>query len=133
MGEESMGIIEERIKKRNEFIRSAQVFTSCVTAKLPNTTIIVYGSVARGDFNEWSDIDILIITKDKVPKKPTDRLDVIFECMKINPLIEPVIITLKEFYKLLNKKNPLIVEAVKKGVVVKDKLKLFKHDQTYKT
>jgi|GEM_PF-2838924 len=39
----------------------------------------------------------------------------IHDCMKENPLIEPVIITLDEFRKLLARKNPLVIEALKKG------------------
>ncbi len=44
--------------------------------------------------------------------------------MRENLLIEPVIITLNEFYKLLAKRNPLVIEALEKGTVLIDRLSL---------
>ncbi|MEM2018408.1 MAG: hypothetical protein QXM34_01455, partial [Zestosphaera sp.] len=70
------------------------------------------------------DIDVLIITREEISQKPTERLDMIHDCMKENPLIEPVIITLDEFRKLLAKKNPLVIEALKKGIILIDRLGL---------
>ncbi|MEM2553282.1 MAG: nucleotidyltransferase domain-containing protein, partial [Sulfolobales archaeon] len=96
-----MEAIKERMRKRDLYIKNARIFAECVINILSSSTILVFGSVSRGDFNEWSDIDILIITRDTIPQKPSERLDVIHECMRENPLVEPVIITLNEFYKLL--------------------------------
>jgi len=126
LGEEGLGIIEERVRKREEYLERARGFAECVLRKLSNSTIIVYGSVARGDYNEWSDIEVLAITAEKIPSKPVDRLEILHECMKNNPLIEPVVITYQEFIKLLTKKNPLVIEALEKGVFLVDKLDLLK-------
>ncbi len=126
MGEEGLGIVEERIRKREEYLENARRFAECVLRKLSNSTIIVYGSVARGDYNEWSDVDVLVITAEKTPPKQVDRLEILHECMKNNPLIEPVVITYQEFIKLLTKKNPLVIEALEKGVFLVDKLDLLK-------
>lgn len=119
-----MEIIKERMRRRDLYVKNAHTFAECVIRKLANSTILIYGSISRGDFNEWSDIDILIITQEKIPQKPTERLEMIHECIKENPLIEPVIITLSELHKLLNKKNPLIIEALEKGIVLIDRLGL---------
>ncbi|MDK6027885.1 nucleotidyltransferase domain-containing protein [Ignisphaera sp. 4213-co] len=119
-----MEIVEERIKIREKLLEKAQRFAECVLQKLSNSTIVVFGSVARGDFNEWSDVDVLIVTRDDVPTRPVDRLDVVYECMKRNPIVEPVIITYNEFMKLLTKNNPLVIEALEKGIVFVDKLSL---------
>ncbi len=35
-----------------------------IKEKYPNAEIILYGSKARGDYNEYSDIDLMIIIKD---------------------------------------------------------------------
>ncbi|MEM0244992.1 MAG: nucleotidyltransferase domain-containing protein [Zestosphaera sp.] len=110
-----MEVIKERIRKRDLYIKKAQVFAECTIRKLSNSAVLIYGSVSRGDLNEWSDIDVLIIAREEISQKPAERLDMIHDCMKENPLIEPVIITLDEFRKLLAKKNPLVIEALKKG------------------
>ncbi|MEM0086582.1 MAG: nucleotidyltransferase domain-containing protein [Zestosphaera sp.] len=119
-----MEVIKERIRKRDLYIKKAQVFAECTIRKLSNSAVLIYGSVSRGDFNEWSDIDVLIITREEISQKPAERLDMIHDCMKENPLIEPVIITLDEFRKLLAKKNPLVIEALKKGIILIDRLGL---------
>lgn len=126
MGKKSLGIIEERVKKREILIEKARSFSECVLRKLSNLTIIVYGSVARGDYNAWSDVDVLIVTQGSVPRNPVKRLDLIHECMKLNPLIEPIIITHEELVKLLNKKNPLVLEALQRGVVLIDELDILR-------
>lgn len=119
-----MEVIKERLRKRDLYVKKAQAFAECAIHKLSNSTILIYGSVSRGDFNEWSDIDVLIITREEIPQRPTERLDIVYDCMKENPLIEPVIITLNELRKLLAKKNPLVIEALKKGVILIDRLGL---------
>ncbi|MGC8983537.1 MAG: hypothetical protein ACP5KA_07305 [Desulfurococcaceae archaeon] len=45
-------------------------------------------------------------------------------------LVEPVIVTCNEFAKLLAKKNPLVVEALERGVVLVDKLEIAKSRKT---
>lgn len=102
MGEGALGIIEERVRKREEYLEGARGFAECVLRRLSNSTIIVYGSVARGDYNEWSDVDVLIITADEIPTKPVERLETLYECLKNNPLIEPVVITHQEFSEELD-------------------------------
>ena len=68
----------------------------------------------------WSDIDVLVITREVLPENPVQRLDLIEECISEYPVVEPVIITVEEFIR--RKKNPVIREALEKGVVVYDSL-----------
>jgi predicted nucleotidyltransferase len=97
-------------------IEVTREFTQCVSVKLSDIIAILHGSYARGDFNEWSDIDVLIISKKPLPQNPLRRLDLIDECLTKTPRIEPVIVTLEEFKILLN--NPLILSALKEGVLL---------------
>jgi len=60
---------------RNELTSYAMDFTSFLIANTDDIDkIILYGSVARGDFNKNSDIDILIDTKNK---KSENRINII--------------------------------------------------------
>lgn len=76
------------MRRRGELIEIAKLFTRCIVEKIPNTTAILYGSVARGDFNVWSDIDLLIVTRDCIPEDPLSRLDAIYSCLRLYPLVE---------------------------------------------
>jgi len=53
-----MEIIEKRIEERKRIIRNAQEYSLTFEFK---ATVILIGSYARGDFNLWSDVDIMII------------------------------------------------------------------------
>lgn len=78
---------------------------------------------AHGFYNEWSDIDVLIITNfRKIPQKPVNRFEILYDCIRSNLRVEPVIVTYEEFIKPLEKKNLLIIEAVERGVTLIDRL-----------
>jgi predicted nucleotidyltransferase len=52
-----------------------QLIKNSVTATAPDATLILYGSYARGDHSENSDIDLLIlINKDKRSHADKDRV-----------------------------------------------------------
>ncbi len=113
-------IIEERQGKRRQALRIAYRFAKCVERRLGPVKVIIYGSYARGDFNVWSDIDVLVITREVLPENPVQRLDLIEECISEYPVVEPVIITVEELIR--RKNNPIIREALERGVVVYDSL-----------
>lgn len=63
--------------KRNELIAYAMDFTSYLLSKTENSEIsrvILHGSVARGDFDEESDIDLFIDVKDKRFEKGISKI-----------------------------------------------------------
>jgi len=117
------GVIEYRRRLREEAIRRAQVFAECV-GRVGRVTVIVFGSYARGDFNVWSDIDVLVVTDTPLPPNPLRRLDMIEDCLLATSGIEPVILTVEEFKSRLRKRDPAVIEAVGKGVTVVDELDL---------
>ena len=61
-----------------------QRFASSVRKLLGNTldSVIVYGSYARGDYSEFSDIDVMILvtlTEEKIKKISDEISDMAFE------------------------------------------------------
>ena len=55
-------IIEERKRRRREIIDKLVEYTRDLRRTLGKVTVVLYGSYARGDFNAWSDIDLIIIS-----------------------------------------------------------------------
>ena len=53
-----MEVIEKRIEERNKIINEAKAYSKNLSF---NCSVLLIGSYARGDFNLWSDIDLLII------------------------------------------------------------------------
>ncbi|NHV99307.1 MAG: nucleotidyltransferase domain-containing protein [Thaumarchaeota archaeon] len=73
--------------------------------------VLVYGSFAKRELNEGSDIDIIMIGGFK--GRMHER---ILEVLRETDLpIEPLCYTEDEFQKMLENKNPLILEALEKG------------------
>ena len=106
-----MKILEERRRHREEVINEVKQWAMDLPFK---ATVILIGSYARGDFNVWSDVDIVLISE--LTGSPLDRLK------KINypPGFEVIPLTLDEFLRMLKKKNPIAVEAIERGVILRD-------------
>jgi hypothetical protein len=71
--------------------------------------VYLFGSVARDDFNEGSDIDIAIIGDFK--ERFLDRGDVFFEMTDLP--IEPLCYTESEFETMKKSDNPFVKEILK--------------------
>lgn len=80
-----------------------QQFASSLKKLLGNTldSVIVYGSYARGDYSELSDIDVMILvtlTEEKIKKISDEISDMAFEyLMKFGVDISPVITNIDHF------------------------------------
>lgn len=117
-------VIEERRRAREKALEEARIFSLCVLEKFERASIAVFGSYARGDFGEWSDIDVLVVVED-APSNPLRRLDIVEECLAKAPRVEPIIVTLKEYRELVEKGNPVVVDVREHGVVLFDTLNIF--------
>jgi len=109
-------IIERRRMLRDRAIEVARQFAECASSKLGEIVAVLHGSYARGDFGEWSDVDVLVVVKGSLPKSPIERLGLVEDCLAKAPRVEPVIITSEEFKALLRKNDPLVAGALKEGV-----------------
>lgn len=114
-----------KIKKRREVIQKklikiAEEYGKDIKSILGKVTIILYGSVAKGDFNKGSDIDILVIS-DELPKKFIKRFDLLLSKAKAG--IEPKGYTTKEFDEIKDKPN--FKEMLAKKIILLDDLQLF--------
>ena len=60
--------------------------------------IILYGSYARGDWKEWSDIDLVVISQDFAGKSFWQRTDLLVDAIcKVRQPIEAVAMTPEEW------------------------------------
>ena len=80
-----------------------QQFASSLKKLLGNTldSVIVYGSYARGNYSELSDIDVMILvtlTEEKIKKISDEISDMAFEyLMKFGVDISPVVTNIDHF------------------------------------
>ncbi len=78
---------------------------------------ILFGSYAKGDFNEASDIDLLIIS-DELPESLNERLSLLNQKRWETPEVEPIGWTEKEYKLREEKKDPFIKLLKDEGILI---------------
>jgi len=64
---------------KNQINKSLKTFTRRVKQKLQPDQILLFGSFARGEANEYSDVDIIVVAK-KLSEIPEEkRLDLLYD------------------------------------------------------
>ena len=84
-------------------------------------SIVVYGSLARGEYTKDSDIDILVIGKDRKDWKRISEIayEIDFE-NGFRTLITTIFLTKDEFEYRLKVGDPFISNVLKEGVALYD-------------
>ncbi len=115
-----MEIIEERREERIRRINLAERFVSSISDRLSPFTAIVIGSTVRGDFNRWSDVDVILVS-DRFPDNPIERFKFIEDLLI--PGIESIPLRMTDIRRLVDKRAPVVRDMVK-GVFIRDELHL---------
>lgn len=105
-------VIARRRAERERLLDRCRAFVVGLASTVPLRAAVVFGSVARGDFNRWSDIDLLVLA-DELPAGPGDRLDTLGIWP---PGVQPIVWTPQEWRDQLIRENPIAIEAVDAGV-----------------
>ena len=81
--------------------------------------IILFGSMARGDFDEYSDIDLIVIKDTK--QRFVRRLVEVTAFIPLDIAVDALVYTPKEIDAMLAEGNPFIEQALKEGKVLYEK------------
>lgn len=107
--------LRRRAQEQARLLEVARRYARRLADLVPIRWVVVAGSVARGDFHDGSDIDVLVLS-DALPRHPLRRAELLFAAVEGG--IEPKGLTLEEVDRELKRGNPLVVEALSRGVVV---------------
>lgn len=119
-------VIELRKIERENLLKEAEKYLEKLKETLGPLSGIVFGSVSRGDFNDASDIDIVVIAEG-LPAHPVRRLEVLLAPWV--PGIDPKGYTPSEFEQLKQNKNPFIQHILEEGIIIIDGIGIFKNGQ----
>jgi predicted nucleotidyltransferase len=99
------------LKQSQKVFEDIRDFAKELKQKFPIKAIYLYGSFAKGEIHEGSDIDFVIIGdfKERFPY----RIGKILELTHLP--IEPLVYTEEEFQKMVDDENPFIKEVLKTG------------------
>lgn len=87
------------------------------------TSIVIFGSVARGKAKEWSDIDIFVIVKDDLNKKIKDKLHSIFsDVMEIfSKISQEHVYSQAKFQENYGFGDDFLINVMRDGIIIYDK------------
>lgn len=100
-------------------MKTVDAVLSDIGRKYNPEKIYVFGSYARGDVYEGSDLDLVII-KD-TNKRFQDRISDVLELNDYEIAVEPLVYTPKEFEEMRERGNALIHTVLKEGKLVYEK------------
>ncbi|MBU4338036.1 nucleotidyltransferase domain-containing protein [Patescibacteria group bacterium] len=83
--------------------------------KYPFSAVYLFGSYAKGKPNQWSDIDVAIIS-DRMKKNWNKNEDILWKyTMDVDSRIEPIGFTVKDFQ---DNNDPMVYEIKKTGIKI---------------
>jgi predicted nucleotidyltransferase len=107
--------LEARARERERLIALARRYGEGLAARLQVLAVVVVGSVARGDFNLWSDVDVVVVATG-LPARALDRATVLLS--DAPPGVQPVGFLPGEFRDAVRRGNAMAREALSIGIKV---------------
>lgn len=103
--EEALRVLAEEWRRRQGVLKNARAYVRaikefCISNIDPECRVILFGSVARGDYRPDSDVDVLVITRRVKPGDPEDRARVseaIYGFLGFRSPIELHVVTPEEY------------------------------------
>jgi predicted nucleotidyltransferase len=107
--------VARRRAERDALIARARAWAESLGERRPGVVAcVVVGSVARGDFNKWSDLDVLVVTQGL----PEGWLDRCAQMSPVTPGLQVIAWTPEEYRARRSRRDPIAIEAEEVGVVV---------------
>ena len=105
------------IGRSEEVFKKIERYKDILVEKLEPKLIVLFGSFARGDINEGSDVDICVIADFREPF--LDRIRLLLDLNDETKLpLEPVGYTPEEFQRMRKEGNRFILEVLESGRVL---------------
>ena len=102
------------IENSEDLLNEIRAFAGRLKESLPVREVYLYGSFARGEVHEGSDIDLLIIGD--FTERFFERIGKILDLTDLP--IEPLVYTVKEFEEFKKSGNPFITEILKTAILL---------------
>ncbi len=108
-------VIARRQAERDARLDVARRWAAGLALRIDVLAVVVVGSVARGDVNKWSDLDVLVVA-DGLPADGRHRLDLLG--IGAPPGLQPVGWAGAELRSRRACRDPIALDADQVGVVV---------------
>lgn len=105
-------VVARRRAEREQLLDRVRGFVASLPRELGVRAAVVHGSVARGDFNLWSDVDVLVVAE-RLPERFLGRIDALG---RRPPRVQPLAWTPEEWCDRRYAGDPIVVESARCGV-----------------
>lgn len=105
-------VVARRRAERDTLLGVARAYVDELPDDIELRAAVVVGSVARGDFHDASDVDVVVVG-DRLPADAAQRW------LRVAPGrggVQPVAWTPREWREARRRNNPLVVDALDHGV-----------------
>ena len=100
------------IEHTKELIESVKEFAQRLKKALPVREVYLYGTFAKGEVHEGSDIDLIVIGDFK--ERLFERIGKILDLTDLP--VEPLVYTPEEFEEMKTSQNPFIIDILKTAI-----------------
>lgn len=107
-------VIDRRRSERSALLDGAIRFADGIDSSLGVRAVVVFGSVARGDFHSSSDVDVLVVA-DNLPDRALDRNESIGVPP---PRVSFVAWTPEEWSAEKARRNPITLDVIEHGEIL---------------
>ncbi len=108
-------VLDRRRAERAALVAKAERFAEGLDPALDIRAVVLFGSVARGDFHDSSDVDVLIVA-DGLPERALERNAVVG---LPPPRLEFIAWTTDEWRRERDRGNPIAVEVGERGLLLR--------------
>lgn len=106
-------VLARRRREQEALLAVARDYVEAIAGRLHLVGAGVIGSVARGDFNVWSDIDVLVVARD-LPARYLDRASLLTSAP--GRRVQAVALAPQELVDARAKGDPRVVELEAHGI-----------------
>ena len=114
-GRVTIPVIDRRRAQQRARIEAVATWAGCLAAEREVSAVVVFGSTVRGDFNKWSDVDVLVVAEE-LPDEWRTRTEVLAADAPLG--LQQVGWTPAELAERRRRGDPIARECDAVGVVV---------------
>jgi predicted nucleotidyltransferase len=104
------------LERSQELLKRLDKYIKTVIKALNPEKIILFGSFARKDFNEGSDIDLIVVNDWE--ENFLDRIGILLELNNLGLPLEPIGYTKDEIEMMIKDENPFITQVLIEGITM---------------
>ena len=103
--------------KKEDLIKDLKEFKMIIKRQIPISKMLLFGSQASGKTHQWSDVDLIVVSKKFMRKRSFKRANKLYDSWFIDCPVDFLCYTPDEFNKL-RKQATIVREAERGGIEI---------------